>query len=221
MRYIFSAPGTPIPDVRVLRGDTGPKMEAGFAKWQVVDRPKQRGVTIYNGMDPIGLAIPILFDGWIAGDSIQDDINNLYRMTREVSGEPPAVRINVGIAGGLPIDVTGIDWVITNVEQGDNQIWDFNHGGSLVRFRQDAVVHVLEKIDPKLLMIGTALPGNTRGSGPGKKHPTRYVVKPGDTLPKISLAQLGERSRWREIAKLNSIADPRNIKVNQTLKLPK
>lgn len=47
-----------------------------------------------------------------------------------------------------------------------------------------------------------------------------YTVKSGDTLSSISQQQLGSSARWQEIAELNGIADPYNIKIGQTLKLP-
>lgn len=224
MRYTFSAPGTQIPMVRVYRGATGPKIASGFAKITVTDRPKRMGVTTYNGTDPIMLSIPILFDGWKNDNPVEDEIRNLMSMSHEIDGEPPAVRINVGIAGGLPIEPTGIDWLISNIAWGDDQIWDFQDNGSLVRFRQDAVVQAVQKVDPEVVAFGQKMPGNTRGGKKGKgggKHPSTYVVKAGDTFPKIAIAIFHNRNRWREIAKLNRVTDPRAVKAGNTIKLPK
>lgn len=222
MRYIFSAPGTSIPDVHVLRGATGPKIESGYGRWDTVERPKRKSATIYAGLNPIGLAIPILLDGWVADDPVQRDVNNLLRMSQEIGGEPPAVRVNAGISGGLPVDVGGIDFIMSNIEWGDNQLWDFNNGGVLVLYRQDAIVHVLERVDIKTLALHAKSRGNSRGSGgSGSKKPSTYVVKAGDTLTSIAVHVLKDRSRWREIAKLNKISDPRNLKVGQVLRMPK
>jgi hypothetical protein len=46
-----------------------------------------------------------------------------------------------------------------------------------------------------------------------------YTVKPGDNLGKIAMNFFGDANKWREIAELNSIADPSKIKVGQVLKL--
>lgn len=48
----------------------------------------------------------------------------------------------------------------------------------------------------------------------------RYVVKPGDTLAKIT-AEQDLKVDWRFIQRINEIADPRRIRVGQTLKLVK
>jgi nucleoid-associated protein YgaU len=44
-----------------------------------------------------------------------------------------------------------------------------------------------------------------------------YVVQPGDSLSKIAKKQLGDASRWREIAELNKIKDPDLIRPGQEL----
>lgn len=46
-----------------------------------------------------------------------------------------------------------------------------------------------------------------------------YTVKPGDTLTKIAIKIFGDAGKWRELADLNSIADPSKIKVGQVLNL--
>ena len=48
-----------------------------------------------------------------------------------------------------------------------------------------------------------------------------YTVKPGDGLMKIARQFYGDASRYKEIAKFNSITDPYKIKVGQVLKIPK
>jgi nucleoid-associated protein YgaU len=47
-----------------------------------------------------------------------------------------------------------------------------------------------------------------------------YVVKRGDTLWEIAAAKLGDGGRYRELAKLNKLADPGAISAGQVLKLP-
>lgn len=53
-----------------------------------------------------------------------------------------------------------------------------------------------------------------------KPSGTDYTVKEGDTLSLIAGSQLGDASRWQEIATLNSLEDANIITVGQTLKLP-
>lgn len=47
-----------------------------------------------------------------------------------------------------------------------------------------------------------------------------YTVQSGDTLSKIAEKLLGDPNRWREIAALNSIADPRSLRAGQVLQVP-
>ncbi len=47
-----------------------------------------------------------------------------------------------------------------------------------------------------------------------------YCVQAGDTLTKIAKEQLGDSSRYMEIAKLNNIVNPNLININQKLIMP-
>ncbi len=52
------------------------------------------------------------------------------------------------------------------------------------------------------------------------KQVTSYLVKKGDTLWDLADKKLGDGSRWREIAKLNGVADPRKLQIGAKLKMP-
>ena len=45
-------------------------------------------------------------------------------------------------------------------------------------------------------------------------------VREGDTLAAIAGRELGDRKRWREIQELNGIADPKDLRIGQKLRLP-
>lgn len=47
-----------------------------------------------------------------------------------------------------------------------------------------------------------------------------YIVRPGDSLSKIALRQLGDMSRWTELAYMNSIAEPYILQIGQEIILP-
>lgn len=224
MRYTFTATG--IPKVVVLRGTAAPKIDSGFAKYSVIDRPKKTGSVQYEGLDPIRMSLPVLFDGWIQRTPVEDDIQNMIRMQREVTGsnqdsQPPDVRVNQGTAGGIPIKDT--IWKIESIDWGDVQIWDFQTRGVLVRFRQDAVIHMLERVDSDTLGVGANLSGISRVTDPPKGSHNSHLVVAGETLPQIAIKEYkGNRSAWKAIAKANGIRDPRSIKdwVGKTLRLP-
>ncbi len=47
-----------------------------------------------------------------------------------------------------------------------------------------------------------------------------HVVREGDSLPSIAYAQLGDPTRWRDIAEANGIDDPLRLRAGQTLSIP-
>lgn len=52
------------------------------------------------------------------------------------------------------------------------------------------------------------------------KQAKSYLVKKGDTLWDLADKNLGDGSRWREIAKLNNVTDPRKLQIGAKLKFP-
>ncbi|MCL2461900.1 MAG: LysM peptidoglycan-binding domain-containing protein [Defluviitaleaceae bacterium] len=55
---------------------------------------------------------------------------------------------------------------------------------------------------------------------PAKDAAAAYTVRPGDSLWAIAQRELGDGSRYNEIAELNGIKDPNQIYPGQSLKLP-
>lgn len=55
---------------------------------------------------------------------------------------------------------------------------------------------------------------------PGEPQPRLHTVVKGDTLMAIARRYHGSAGRYREIARLNSIADPNRIFIGQVLKIP-
>lgn len=53
----------------------------------------------------------------------------------------------------------------------------------------------------------------------GKQTPKTYTVKEGDTLWAIAKKQLGDGSKYIDLAKINNISNPNIIKVGQVIKL--
>lgn len=59
-----------------------------------------------------------------------------------------------------------------------------------------------------------------RPKDPSPKKVTSYLVKKGDTLWDLADKRLGDGSRWKEIAKLNKVSDPRKLQIGTKLKIP-
>lgn len=57
---------------------------------------------------------------------------------------------------------------------------------------------------------------------PGGEHPGNYVVKPGDTLTRISIEVYGNPGRWMDIYQANrdQLSSPHDLQVGEELKIP-
>lgn len=53
-----------------------------------------------------------------------------------------------------------------------------------------------------------------------KRADRTYTVRRGDTLIGIAREVLGDAGRWREVADLNAIRNPRRLRIGQVLRLP-
>lgn len=213
MWYTFHALQSGIPSVRVLRGMGVPKITGGYARWGVVERPKRKSATEFDGIDPIVLSLPILFDGVQARRPIEADIGNLWRMRHVLGHEPSTITVD----GGIPSPARGIQWVIQGIEEGDNAIWDVS-GGSTVRFRQDATVTLLEKVTAEVVFLTAKQPGNTRGTT-AKTGPGKHTVKAGETADKIANKHDVTKAKLLDA---NNIRDPKTIQnmIGQDLIVP-
>jgi uncharacterized protein (TIGR02594 family) len=70
----------------------------------------------------------------------------------------------------------------------------------------------------------TPAPGQEQGAAPApapeQGAERTYQVRSGDTLAAIAGRLLGNSERWREIAQLNGITNPRALRVGQVLRIP-
>lgn len=204
----FSADG--IADVTALLDETPANIPSGYGGWTVISRARRVGVTVWQGKDPIRLAIAILFDGLIDRTSQELAISRLSRMALppKGGGEPPVVTWD---AAGVP-KPGPTKWVIENLQWGTSKVvWDFANNGVMARLRQDCVVNLLEyRADDRTAFKGI-LPGSSKSTNAGASKsgwPKRYVVKAGDTLAKIAIHFYGDSKKWKDIADANGIRDP-------------
>src|SRR5215510_3674112 len=152
-------------EVTAILGTTPAQVTDGFGGWDTVDRPRRVGMTQWNGRKPFQISLPIIFDGWVADDggyeSQEKNIQQLIWMslprpkksargrTQTSFDDPPAVNIY----GASPFaGITNNNWVISNLDFGDNVIWmQLSVGGESVqpvRVRQDVTVTLLQYVDP-------------------------------------------------------------------------
>lgn len=208
--YTFAGGGL---TVSCQRGEEPPTVTDGYGGWNVLDRPRRKGYTQWDGVAPYRMKIPCLFDGWLNEVSIEDDLKTLGEMASPAaSGEPPVI----DVLGATPLPNVG-RWVIESLDWGSNVIWsEASDNHPPYRRRQDVVVNLLQYVHP------VSLPRKTPGAT-GRPHPKKptWKVKRGDTLRSISAHIYGNQKYWRDIQKLNKIKDPKKLKLGSTLRMPK
>lgn len=153
-------PGTLAPgeSFSVLCGAQRPKVMAGYAKYDTVDRPGRAGVNRFLGYDPIQLDIAVQWEGFtsLAGDAIERDILVLERMAGRgkydgaAQGPPAVVRVSVtdNKHSVVPLVPFNYQWSPKNptapLYRISNIAWDDNaiSGPEGRRIRQSATISV-------------------------------------------------------------------------------
>jgi hypothetical protein len=187
--------GDPKLDITPWLGTDAPRLEAGFGGWTVTGRPREVGMTTWDGVEPFQLSLPIMFDGWVAGLSQETDIANLIAVSRGDRESPPGIVTVEGLP--LPVD----SWVIENLDFGD-PIYALDGN----RLRQPVTVTLREFVPPEYLR---------RYQTAASKASTKTVViraKRGDTPAKIAKRR---KVKWTDLRTLNKALIK---KANQVLK---
>jgi nucleoid-associated protein YgaU len=162
---------------------------AGGGGWQVVDRPRRVGLTIWRGREPYQMSVPFLFDGHSRGVSVENAISVLNQMQMGSDLTPPP---NILIEGAIP--VKGALWVIGDpIEWGEDVYWVAD-GEDYYRTRQDGTISFLQFNPEDFLEIRPQ----------ARKLTNRYLTKEGDSLRSIAKAILGDAEKWQDIAKAQS-----------------
>lgn len=209
----------PGPRLRFRYNPTTVTPGGGAGGWNRIVRPRRRVALEWAAVPERTLAFPLLLDGYEAGRSVERDCRLLENMgdPRAPHQPPPVLEFVYGPAG------QGRRWVIDSLEWGAEL-----RNRRLQRIRQEVNVTLVEFEDVDVAITAADRHRRKRSrkrKGDGKDdepRPSRrvYVVKQGDTLSEIAAKKLGDHRRWREIARLNKIRDPRRLRVGQRLRLP-
>lgn len=226
--------------VTVRLSDERPTIDSGYGGWDEIARPRRSPITTYKGSPGLHLTLPLLLDGWAQGRSVEREIAVLERMGQRTAsdGEPPRLRV---IARGAAIPHQERRWVINEIAWGDALM---NRDGnrvrqqvtlSLIEYVED--VHLAERSAAKRRRAKATSAKQTRGATKRITVRRSNVVSrvklssiasgvvaagfgEGEDLLSIAARELGDASRWVEIAKLNNLRDPRAIAPGQVLRLP-
>lgn len=210
-------------------GRQTPRVIEGYGEWELVDRPRRRSLTIWAGRSPLRIQSSIMFDSFKNGKSVEARIREFERMAglemdkNGVEIQPPLlVRYDNG-----PHDNNKASqnrWVIEKDVQ-----WDLEeYNGAGERIRAEATFVFLEYVDAQVYRQ-TGVKKNkakqkakkdTKSKTKKKAKKSSHTVKRGETLAIIAAREVGDREAWQEIAKLNAIRDPNNIRVGMEIDLP-
>lgn len=226
----------PVTLIARLSGDR-PNVDAGYGGWAEVARPRRRPLSVWIGSPALRMTLPILFDRFVDGISIERQIASLERLATPTAGDgsPPRVRF---VARGAAVPHQEKTWVIDSLAWGDALM---NANGN--RTRQQVTLALLEWIadirvrenSPAKRQRAKQKAAKTKGGAASKRvvatrkrtaskrSSTRAPSDEfgtGDDLLSIAARELGDADRWVEIAQLNGIRDPRAIAPGQVLRLP-
>lgn len=228
--YFEAVQGEALAPLVVLAGEEGLTASDGYGGWEVTDRPFRTSLTWWKGNRPFTLSVPILFDNWDDGGSVEEDIALLERFAgRGINAisPPPALRLYSGSeyyqndSGLVPLNYRSAPpnpgpptWVIQDIDWGSALR---NNAGN--RVRQEATVSLLQVIGLDKITFGSKSAAKRTPPNQISGEAEMYTVRQGDTLKSIARKKLGNADRWNEIKKLNNLKSS-TIKAGQTLVIP-
>jgi hypothetical protein len=187
--------------VMCYRGQESPKLISGGARYTVVDRARRKSTVQWDGDDPYRMDVPILLDGWTMRTSVELDISKLNSMMRSPGDLIPPAKVYIHGAG----PVKGAKWAIETIDWGDMVIWTADETSKGYRLRQDAILHLLQFLEPKVLQVST----------PNTSIP--IVVKAGQTASQIAK---DNSITVPSLLKANNLRDSKQIKPHMHLIVP-
>jgi len=186
--------------------------------WQNVQRWWNISFSQWQGAPAYELQIPCIFNQWgynpktrKAKQSVEPQCRVMERMMEYIPAKRRTGILRVDAGGDIPHDYTNDHkkwWVASNIEWGDYII---NKSGD--RSRQEFTVTLFDW-RPETIV-------NTTQHLPDRPVPQTYRVQKNDTLPKIATFFYGDQAMWHQIAKLNKVPHPLQLRVNSVLKLPR
>lgn len=204
-----SAPPTPLEpghvridplDLVFLLGEDPVVVSGGFGGWEVVNRPKQVGMTLWGGVEPFTVSLPLMLDGLAEGTSVERPVRRLMRAARgDDNSEPEVVHV-----GGVPLPAD--DWVIESLDFGD----PIRRNSDLALLRQPITLTLREYVPPEFVQF------RRHALAPRKKQTRIVTAKKGDTVAKLA-RRLGVK--WTTLRSLNKFIRTANQKLAQGKKV--
>jgi LysM repeat protein len=200
--------------------------------WEEVPRPFRQTSQDYVGRDLERQRFTVLFEGEPGNDggepaSVQPQIAALLALGHPLPGEyaPPLLNLDGPVQGRRGAQ----QWQLQACEpagdqlrrEADGYIWQAAYDVTLAVYVTTAALTLTNPPSPAAAADAAAKAGATTAASSTTSTSGRtYVVRSGDNLNRIAQSQLGNASRWREIATLNKLANPNLILPGQILRLP-
>lgn len=208
--YVRITCSNPWMNLTCLLGPETPRIINSDNGWEIKARPKQVGMTVWNGVEPIQAEFTFLLDGFRTGPDMSQrldsrfidpqtpNIERLWAVSRGDGDSQPGL-INVE---GIP-EFPNIDWLIETIEfQTDGSIRsddNFKQGRQMVHV-------VIREYSPPRYASAKAPTGSPKGKT------VTWKVKRSDT-PTTIAKRIG--CQWTDIRELNKKVVK---KANQNLK---
>jgi hypothetical protein len=195
-----------------------------YAQWEETARWRRISRLEYAGMPAFTMSGSIFLDYMRAGDGGGMECRTAITTLEQLAGsalvndaEPAPVRIS---APGGAIPHQNAQWVITGLDF-KRDTFVVNAHGNPVRVE----VGITLKLYTRDEVLAERSAANRRAAARGVSAADRsrrgsYTVRQGDTLMSIARKELGDGDRWKEIADLNDVNDPRKVKVGTRLRMP-
>lgn len=223
-------------DIGFLDGKLGkmfPRVIDGYAKYEEQERRRRRSPMRWAGSGALRVSFDILFTGATSESRVEDSVETDIRKLEKMAGlvrdgyEPP----HLEWAANGPHDYNSapqLDWLLEELtwseEQGD---YNWNDLGNRTKAHCSITLATFTEVQyvkadvPNLVKAKQKKKKDKAKSGSKNAKVSTYTVtSDNETLSKIAANQLGSSSRYPEIAKLNDIRDPSDIKQGTVLKMP-
>ncbi len=227
--------------LQVRLADREPLVTAGYGGWSEIARPLKSPIAFWLGAPGLRMNLPIIFDSFHNDQSVERNIAKLERLATATAanGQPPVFTLTAR-GGAVPHQDTL--WVVDSLTWNSGQT--MNAAGARTRALCDVALfewiqdqRVVERSPTKRIRALSKLKQPKRG-GQNKRvvaHRGKHTVSAGphllavsadaafgtgEDLLTIAARELGDCTRWVEIAQLNGIRDPRAIVPGQVLRMP-
>lgn len=202
----------PLSFTGVLMSDE-PVIDNAFGGWELIDRPGRSPITSFKAPPARTVEVAVIADGWRDRQSVEPAIDALAAMAQQITPAlpPPVVQIE---APGVRIPAVAEGWIITSLAFSEGL-----RGTDGVLYRMAARLTLTEFVSDATIKPVVKEPRKQRGKWTrARKVKARSNGYDGETLLMIAKRTLGDADKWKRLAKLNKIRDPRAIRAGDRIR---